>query len=28
VRIAAHFFTTLEDIDYILDRFLKHLNAK
>jgi len=28
VRIAAHFFTTLEDIDYILDCFLKHLNPK
>ena len=28
VRIAAHFFITLEDIDYILDCFLKHLNPK
>jgi selenocysteine lyase/cysteine desulfurase len=28
VRIAAHFFTTLEDIDYVLDCFLKHLNPK
>jgi hypothetical protein len=28
VRIAAHFFTTLEDIDYVLDCFLKHPNPK
>ncbi len=26
VRIAAHFFTTLEDIDYVLDCFVKILN--
>jgi len=26
VRIAAHFFTTLEDIDYVLDCFVKLLN--
>ncbi len=25
VRIATHFFTTLEDIDYVLDRFVKIL---